>query len=102
MCGIAGKVYYDEGSRVVRREIEAMLDPIVHRGPDSQGIFTDGSVGLGHCRLSIIDVEGGCQPMANEDETIWIVFNGEIYNFQSLREDLLARGHAFTTRSDTE
>ena len=85
-----------------RPEIEAMLDPIAHRGPDSTGIYLDRNVGLGHRRLSIIDVGGGGQPMANEDETVWIVFNGEIYNFQPLREKLLARGHKFRTNSDTE
>jgi asparagine synthase (glutamine-hydrolysing) len=102
MCGIAGKINFDHRTLVTRGEIEAMLDPIVHRGPDSQGMYLDGPAGLGHCRLSIIDVGGGAQPMSNEDETIWIVFNGEIYNFHALREDLLARGHVFATRSDTE
>ena len=102
MCGIAGKLYFDPADRVERPAIEAMLAPIAHRGPDSQGIYLDRNVGLGHARLSIIDVGGGGQPMANEDETVWIVFNGEIYNFQSLREQLLARGHLFRTRTDTE
>ena len=85
-----------------RSAIEAMLAPMAHRGPDSQGIYLDRNAGLGHCRLSIIDVAGGGQPMANEDETVWIVFNGEIYNFQPLRRDLLARGHVFRSRTDTE
>ena len=102
MCGIAGKLVFDRETRIDRAEIEAMLSPIAHRGPDAQDVYLDRNVGLGHCRLSIIDVEGGSQPMANEDETIWIVFNGEIYNFQSLRKDLLARGHVFRTRTDTE
>jgi asparagine synthase (glutamine-hydrolysing) len=102
MCGIAGKLYFDPADRVERPAIEAMLAPIAHRGPDSQGIYLDRNVGLGHARLSIIDVGGGGQPMANEDETVWIVFNGEIYNFQPLREQLLARGHVFRTRTDTE
>ena len=79
-----------------------MLAPIAHRGPDGQGIFLDGSIGLGHRRLAIIDVDGGPQPMTNEDETVWIVFNGEIYNFQPLREILIARGHTFRSHSDTE
>jgi asparagine synthase (glutamine-hydrolysing) len=102
MCGIAGKLVFDPEARVDRAEIETMLAPIAHRGPDSRGVHLDRNAGLGHCRLSIIDVEGGSQPMANEDETVWIVFNGEIYNFQSLRRDLLARGHVFRSRTDTE
>ena len=102
MCGIAGKLFFEQEGRVARADIEAMLRPIAHRGPDGQGIYLDGNVGLGHCRLSIIDLSTGNQPMANEDETVWIVFNGEIYNFQPLREDLLRRGHVFRSRSDTE
>ena len=102
MCGIAGKLIFDGGARVERQTIAAMLAPIQHRGPDGDGIHLAGPVGLGHCRLSIIDLHTGAQPMANEDETIWIVFNGEIYNFQELREELLAKGHAFRSRSDTE
>jgi asparagine synthase (glutamine-hydrolysing) len=102
MCGIAGKLFFNPQDRITRAEIDMMLGPIAHRGPDSQGIFLDRNAGLGHCRLSIIDVGGGGQPMANEDETVWIVFNGEIYNFQSLREDLIARGHVFRSRTDTE
>jgi asparagine synthase (glutamine-hydrolysing) len=102
MCGIAGKLVFDPEARIDRAEIETMLIPIAHRGPDSQGVHLDRNAGLGHCRLSIIDVEGGSQPMANEDESVWIVFNGEIYNFQSLRQDLLARGHVFRSRTDTE
>ena len=102
MCGIAGKINFANEAPVSRLEIEAMLRPISHRGPDGQGVFLDGPAGLGHLRLSIIDVGGGSQPMANEDETIWIVFNGEIYNFPELREQLLAKGHVFKSRSDTE
>lgn len=102
MCGIAGKLFSDPERRVPRSAIEAMLRPIAHRGPDGQGIHLDGPVGLGHCRLSIIDLDTGAQPMANEDETVWIVFNGEIYNFQALRERLLAQGHVFRSRCDTE
>jgi asparagine synthase (glutamine-hydrolysing) len=102
MCGIAGKLVFDAESRVERSEIQAMLRPSAHRGPDSEGAHLDNAVGLGHCRLSIIDVEGGGQPMSNEDGTVWIVFNGEIYNFQTLRKDLLARGHDFRSRTDTE
>ncbi|MGA8815060.1 MAG: asparagine synthase (glutamine-hydrolyzing), partial [Candidatus Sulfotelmatobacter sp.] len=79
-----------------------MCEAIVHRGPDDEGIFVKAGVGLGMRRLSIIDVAGGHQPLFNEDKTIWIVFNGEIYNFPELRSQLLARGHFFSTRSDTE
>jgi asparagine synthase (glutamine-hydrolysing) len=102
MCGIVGKLNFDPEDRIEQAWIEAMLAPIAHRGPDGRGVYLDRNVGLGHCRLSIIDVAGGGQPMANEDETVWIVFNGEIYNFQSLRRDLLVRGHLFRSRTDTE
>lgn len=102
MCGIAGKIYFDPEARIERASIQAMLRPMRHRGPDGQGIHLDGNAGLGHLRLSIIDLNTGAQPMANEDETIWIVFNGEIYNFQALREKLLAKGHVFRSQSDTE
>ncbi|MGH8615860.1 MAG: asparagine synthase (glutamine-hydrolyzing) [Gammaproteobacteria bacterium] len=102
MCGIAGELHLTSQRRVDCAVIEHMLAPIGHRGPDARGIFLDTSVGLGHCRLSIIDVDGGGQPMTNEDETVWIVFNGEIYNFQSLRKQLISRGHVFRSRTDTE
>jgi asparagine synthase (glutamine-hydrolysing) len=102
MCGIAGKVMFDPAAQIARADIEAMLRPIAHRGPDGQGVHLDGTAGLGHVRLSIIDLKTGAQPMANEDETVWIVFNGEIYNFAALRERLQARGHVFHSQSDTE
>lgn len=102
MCGIVGTLLFAGENRVPRAQIEAMLGPIAHRGPDGQGIYLNGEMGLGHCRLSIIDLSTGDQPMANEDETVWIVFNGEIYNFQPLREQLLARGHVFRSHTDTE
>jgi asparagine synthase (glutamine-hydrolysing) len=79
-----------------------MSDSIQHRGPDDEGFFIDGNVGLGFRRLSIIDLATGHQPLANEDETIWIVFNGEIYNYQELQENLVRQGHIFKTKSDTE
>src|SRR2546421_10645844 len=79
-----------------------MCRSIAHRGPDDRGIWLQGGVGLGVRRLSIIDVAGGHQPIHNQDETAWIVFNGEIYNFPQLRERLSARGHRFYTRTDTE
>src|SRR5258708_35862524 len=102
MCGIAGKVMFDSTARVERPAIEAMLRPMVHRGPDGEGIHLDRNVGLGHLRLSFIDLNTGAQPMTNEDETVWIVFNGEIYNYQHLRKRLLAKGHVFRSTSDTE
>jgi asparagine synthase (glutamine-hydrolysing) len=102
MCGIAGKLFLDPSAKAERLQIEAMLRPIAHRGPDAQGIYMDGNVGLGHVRLSIIDLNTGAQPMTNEDETVWIVFNGEIYNFAALRERLQAKGHIFRSQSDTE
>ena len=102
MCGIAGKINFANEAPVSLSEIEAMLRPMRHRGPDGQGIHLDGNVGLGHLRLSIIDLDTGAQPMTNEDRTVWIVFNGEIYNFRELREQLLAKGHVFKSKSDTE
>jgi asparagine synthase (glutamine-hydrolysing) len=82
--------------------LEGMADALAHRGPDGRGYLRDGPIGLGHDRLSIIDVVGGAQPLSNEDGTVWITFNGEIYNFRELRAGLEARGHRFATRSDTE
>jgi asparagine synthase (glutamine-hydrolysing) len=102
MCGIAG--YY--GLRLAPDEQRAllgrMIGQVAHRGPDGQGIYADGDVGLAHARLSIIDVGGGRQPMCNEDGTVWITFNGEIFNYVELRAELIARGHVFKTTSDTE
>src|SRR5687768_11662658 len=101
MCGIAG--YMTDGEPIADRAlIRAMCDRIRHRGPDGEGYFVDGTVTLGHRRLSIIDVAGGMQPLGNEDGTMQVVFNGEIYNYRELRADLLKRGHRFTTHSDTE
>jgi asparagine synthase (glutamine-hydrolysing) len=103
MCGIAGKLYFDPARPVEREVLERMNAVQVHRGPDDAGIHCQGPVGLAHRRLSIIDLSpAGHQPMANEDGTIWIVFNGEIYNFQDLRPGLLERGHRFRSRTDTE
>ena len=82
--------------------VHRMCQTIVHRGPDDEGIYARGRVGLGMRRLSIIDLSGGKQPIHNEDQTIWIVFNGEIYNFPELRSELDRRGHHFYTHSDTE
>ncbi len=93
---------FDSHHAVEPDVIHAMRKAATHRGPDDHGVLVSGNVGLGFSRLSIIDLAGGHQPLPNEDETVWIVFNGEIYNFASLREDLLQRGHRFRTRSDTE
>jgi asparagine synthase (glutamine-hydrolysing) len=100
MCGIAGIVDTRAGARVEEALVHRMCQRIVHRGPDDEGIFTKGGVGLGMRRLSIIDVAGGHQPIFNEDRSAWIVFNGEIYNFPELR--LEAKGHVFRTHTDTE
>jgi asparagine synthase (glutamine-hydrolysing) len=102
MCGIAGKLFFDNERCVGRDEIMAMLHPIAHRGPDGQGVHLDGNLGLGHLRLSIIDLDTGEEPMANEDETLWIVFNGEIYNFLELRHRLIGKGHVFRSKCDAE
>jgi len=102
MCGIAGKFVFAQGDRVSRDLLQCMCDSIAHRGPDDEGLFLKGPIGLGHRRLSIIDLDSGHQPISNEDQTIWVVFNGEIYNYRELREGLIARGHAFRTSSDTE
>jgi asparagine synthase (glutamine-hydrolysing) len=102
MCGIAGIVSSQAGDRIEVSTIDRMCQAIVHRGPDDQGIFVKDGTGLGMTRLSIIDLAGGHQPIFNEDRSIWIVFNGEIYNFQELRPELESRGHRFATNSDTE
>lgn len=102
MCGIAGILYADPERSVSPLLLKQMTDRLVHRGPDDGGHFHQGNVGLGHRRLSIIDAEGGHQPMSNADGSIWITFNGEIYNFVELRERLKKQGIIFKTRSDTE
>src|SRR3989442_13000096 len=101
MCGICG-IFDLAGSPINRETLTQMNSVIRHRGPDGEGELVDGEVGLGHRRLSIIDIEGGAQPIGNEDGSVQIVFNGEIYNFIELRKELEAFGHAFRTRSDTE
>src|SRR5262245_6870982 len=103
MCGICGIAIPDKLHRSVdAARLTAMRDTLVHRGPDDADIFVDGSVGLGHRRLSIVDLATGRQPMANEDDSIWIAFNGEIYNHRELRPLLEERGHLYRTSSDTE
>jgi asparagine synthase (glutamine-hydrolysing) len=102
MCGICGLVRTAGGAAFSRELVTGMCRTIVHRGPDDEGVYVDGRAGLGNRRLSIIDVEGGHQPLSNEDGSIWIAYNGEAYNFAEIRNDLGSRGHVFTTRSDTE
>jgi asparagine synthase (glutamine-hydrolysing) len=102
MCGIAGVVESNRDARVDEAILRRMCAAMAHRGPDDEGVYTQGRVGLGMRRLSIIDVAAGHQPISNEDGTIWIVFNGEIYNHAALREQLVARGHRYRTHSDTE
>jgi len=103
MCGIVGKYNFLTGALVSADLIKAMCDKIIYRGPDDGGVYTDGCIGLGHRRLSIIDLsELGHQPMASDDDMLWITFNGEIYNFQTLRGDLIAKGWRFKSNTDTE
>ena len=102
MCGICGKLILDESSKVEPLLITSMLDTIRHRGPDDEGTYLAARIGLGHRRLSIIDLNTGHQPLSNEDGSVWIVFNGEIYNYQDLQKDLQAKGHTLKTKSDTE
>lgn len=102
MCGIAGKLNNDRNKRIDAAMVGAMCRTLFHRGPDDEGIYADGPVGLGMRRLSIIDLAGGHQPLSNEDGTVWVVLNGEIYNYRDLRPNLEARGHRFATNSDTE
>jgi asparagine synthase (glutamine-hydrolysing) len=99
VCGICGR-YSDDG--VSRGDLLGMLESIAHRGPDDEGYYLNGCIGLANRRLSIIDLPGGRQPISNEDGSIWVVYNGEIYNHRQLREALLAKGHIFRTNSDTE
>ena len=100
MCGIAGIYFLHQPAELAM--VRGMCDRIRHRGPDDEGFHIDGGCGIGMRRLSIIDLSTGHQPISNEDGTVWVVFNGEIYNYQELREDLIARGHRFATHSDTE
>ena len=101
MCGIAGCVARDE-EQASTEQLRRMTDTIVHRGPDEEGLYLNGNVGMGMRRLSIIDLSGGQQPIFNEDRTVAVVFNGEIYGFLELRKELESRGHQFRTHSDTE
>ena len=101
MCGIAGFISLNE-MPPQEAPVRAMLQPMICRGPDGEGIKLIGPAALGHRRLSIIDLAGGAQPLDNEDGSVWVTFNGEIFNYRELRQDLSARGHRFKTGSDTE
>jgi asparagine synthase (glutamine-hydrolysing) len=102
MCGICGIFEYDRLTDLPGEIVHRMNQTMIHRGPDDGGVFVGPGIGLGHRRLSIIDLAGGHQPMSNEDGTVWVLLNGEIYNYPELRAELLQRGHKFTTKSDTE
>ncbi len=102
MCGIAGVLYADPAHPVDRAALRRMSASIAHRGPDAAGFWSEPGIGLVHRRLSIIDLAGGDQPIANEDDSLQVIFNGEIYNFQELRAWLEGKGHRFRTHSDTE
>jgi asparagine synthase (glutamine-hydrolysing) len=102
MCGIAGQFNFQRHQPVERETIVRMARSIVHRGPDDEGFFIAGPVGLGFRRLSIIDLAGGHQPMSDTEKTVWVIFNGEIYNFKELRSELQSKGHQFKTNCDTE
>jgi asparagine synthase (glutamine-hydrolysing) len=101
MCGIAGLIRWDDPAPT-SHEVHAMCDAMIHRGPDDEGLFVGDGAAIGMRRLSIIDLATGHQPVHNEDESLWVVFNGEIYNYQELRAELESRGHRFYTTSDTE
>ena len=102
MCGICGIVLHEGEASVDPQRLRWMNDAMRHRGPDGDGVFVDGSVGLGHRRLTIIDLHGGSQPLSNEDESVWVTFNGEIYNHEDLRSRLERSGHHFGCNADTE
>lgn len=102
MCGIAGIVDFNDKPDILQDVLKEMTRRLAHRGPDGEGFYFGDNVAIGHRRLSVIDIEGGAQPMTNEDERYWLIYNGEIYNFKDLMEELKARGHHFKTRCDTE
>jgi asparagine synthase (glutamine-hydrolysing) len=102
MCGICGKLNFDSQEPLDGSIVQRMMDTISHRGPDGRGQYTSGPIGLGHLRLSIIDLSTGDQPIYNEDGSVCVVYNGEIYNFLELRDELQARGHRFRSKTDTE
>jgi len=102
MCGICGVFNFKNDKPLDPAVLKRMCDTLKHRGPDEEGYYTSGQIGLGIRRLSIIDLSTGSQPIHNEDKSIWVIDNGEIYNFQDLRKELENRGHKFYTKTDTE
>jgi asparagine synthase (glutamine-hydrolysing) len=102
MCGICGQYNYFENKPVEQEGIKRMMNTLIHRGPDDEGSYLSGSLGLGFRRLSIIDLKSGHQPMSDSEGSVWVVFNGEIYNYKELRQELISLGHVFKTQSDTE
>src|SRR5438034_7007760 len=102
MCGICGQFNFVRNEPVEPEIVRRMADSIAHRGPDDEGYFIAGRLGLGFRRLSIIDLAGGHQPMSDAEATVWVIFNGEIYNFKELRAQLIQRGYTFRTNCDTE
>ena len=102
MCGIYGQFNFKTDKSIVQQELRDATRTLTHRGPDDEGYYVERGLGLGFRRLSIIDLSGGHQPMSDVEETVWLIFNGEIYNFIDLRAELQAKGHVFRTRSDTE
>src|SRR5690242_19379732 len=102
MCGISGQFNFRHSENVLVENLVQMASAQTHRGPDDDGYFVDGNLGLGFRRLSIIDLAGGHQPMSDADESVWVVFKVEIYNFREVRRNLEARGTRFNTHSDTE
>jgi len=102
MCGIAGICNIENPDGISLNVIKSMMGVLQHRGPDEAGVYIDDYVGLGHARLSIIDLSSGVQPIHNEDQSLWIIYNGEVFNYVELKNDLIQKGHHFYTTSDTE
>ncbi len=102
MCGIAGICNISSSESITEQKLSVMIDMLYHRGPDGKGFYVKEGIGLGHARLSIIDLDTGSQPIHNEDKTVWVTFNGEIFNYVELRSDLQKQGHKFYTTTDTE
>src|SRR5438309_8247312 len=102
MCGICRQYNFGDFAPVRRQDIEVMTKTITHRRPDDEGYYIAGPLGFGFRRLSIIDLAGGHQPMSDQEKSVWVIFNGEIYNFLELRRELEGYGHVFRTKSDTE
>src|SRR6266513_2421510 len=101
MCGICGQFNFGNSKPVEAQTVRRMADSIAHRGPDDEGFYLEGPLALGFRRLSIIDLGGGHQPMSDPEESVWVILNGEIYNFKELRTELEEHGHRFRTNSDT-